>query len=110
MPHFGTDLLNSSFREYTPAPIFAATKTSSPLDKTSNNCIQNFLNSICSMLSFCYAVDQIAAQIHHHARRLSENSDRSEGEAGSAGFFDYLSRIVALFNEKNRKIRPGRFT
>ena len=33
-------------------------------------------------------------------RRLSENSDRSESEAGRAGFFDHLRRIVALFNEK----------
>jgi hypothetical protein len=39
--------------------------------------------------------------------RLSENSDRSEGKAGCAGFFGYLRRIVALFNEKDWKIQPA---
>jgi hypothetical protein len=42
------------------------------------------------------------------SRRLSENSDRSEGEAGCVGFLDHLRRIVVLFNEKDRKIRPAR--
>lgn len=42
------------------------------------------------------------------SRILSENSDRSEGEAGGAGFFDHLRRIVVLFNEKDRKIQPAR--
>ena len=39
-------------------------------------------------------------------RRLSENNDRSEGEAGWAGFFDHLKRIARRCNEKLRKNEP----
>jgi len=41
-------------------------------------------------------------------RRLSENSDRSEGETDGVRFFDHLRRIVSLFNDNDREIWPIR--
>jgi len=35
---------------------------------------------------------------------LSENSDRNEGKLGLGLFFAFLRRIVALFDEKKRKM------
>ena len=40
------------------------------------------------------------------ATKAVRECDRSEGEADRAGFINHLRRIVAQFNEKDRKIRP----
>jgi hypothetical protein len=42
------------------------------------------------------------------SRRLSENSDRCEDKSDRVRFFDHLRRIVGLFNDNDRKIRPIR--